>query len=959
MRKYPIVLFRAILTLSLFLSEKSVCAQRENWYEFHLPWNDSTRTITHVGSLLNDGPAGTHGFLEISDDGHFHFDDDTRITFFGTNTSFGANLPTHEEADQIARRMAKFGFNILRCHHMDSARYPDGIIDDDYPDTRHLDPDALDRLSYFIYALKENGIYTDLNLHVGRHFNYYDGIPCPDDLQSYAKFATCFEPTLIDLQKEYAQNLLTHFNPYTGLRFCDDPAVALVEVTNENSLFQGWLSDALNGYNGWYHDLTGCYVEKLDSLWNLWLVDRYGMREALETAWSEGEIPAGEEMIRDGGFEENIDDNWILEIHQPADAEYSKDMTTFVEGTASVRLDVTAVTGTVWHLQFKQVNHRIEESVAYQVSFWAKASAPRTIEVAVMKDGSPWNGYGLWWRVDLTETWSFYSTSFLATGTDPNDVRITFEIGDTTGTVWLDGVSYSESQIVGLESDEDPFEGTVRRLLVSELDGYTDKRAEDLTRFYYDTEQTYLEIMRSFIHDSLGVRVPVTGTNNYYGLVSIKSQAQMDYVDAHAYWQHPIFPHDPWDPEDWYIPNTPMVAEDDGGTISWLAKSKVKDQSLTISEYNEPAPNFYQCEFPLLLSSYAALQDWDGIFIYSYHHHPTEWDREYISSYFDVDSNPVVMSLVPTAALLYRRGDVRPATESIGLRHTDGETFMSIKNFDWDEGFHVQGALSPTWALVHRIERETFEGSDTTFYSDGTPPHPHTSDTGELTWDTQEEIFTVNTPFTQGATGWIGGDTLALSNIKIGSRTSFATILLTSLDSLPIADSKVLLLSAVGRAENTGMIWNSDSTSVSTNWGAAPTLMQPIEASIGLTLTDADNVFVFSLSPTGEQREWIPAVADSFGHFSFEISGFYQTPWYEIEVLREGQPEEKGDINGDGEINILDVVLAVGIILGTYQPTPQQLWAADLNEDGEIDILDVVLIVNIILGFHDVAKAKE
>lgn len=58
-----------------------------------------------------------------------------------------------------------------------------------------------------------------------------------------------------------------------------------------------------------------------------------------------------------------------------------------------------------------------------------------------------------------------------------------------------------------------------------------------------------------------------------------------------------------------------------------------------------------------------------------------------------------------------------------------------------------------------------------------------------------------------------------------------------------------------------------------------------------------------------------------------------------------------GDVNGDGEINILDIVRTVNIILDIGpDPTESELWAADLNSDGEINILDIVGIINIILG---------
>ena len=52
-----------------------------------------------------------------------------------------------------------------------------------------------------------------------------------------------------------------------------------------------------------------------------------------------------------------------------------------------------------------------------------------------------------------------------------------------------------------------------------------------------------------------------------------------------------------------------------------------------------------------------------------------------------------------------------------------------------------------------------------------------------------------------------------------------------------------------------------------------------------------------------------------------------------------------GDVNSDGVVNILDVVLLVNIILnGDDNPN------ADINDDGIINILDIVQLVNIILN---------
>jgi chitinase len=59
-----------------------------------------------------------------------------------------------------------------------------------------------------------------------------------------------------------------------------------------------------------------------------------------------------------------------------------------------------------------------------------------------------------------------------------------------------------------------------------------------------------------------------------------------------------------------------------------------------------------------------------------------------------------------------------------------------------------------------------------------------------------------------------------------------------------------------------------------------------------------------------------------------------------------------GDVNDDGELNILDIVSIVGFILGDIQELDVEI-CADCNLDGNIDVLDVVCIVNILIDSNE------
>ena len=57
-----------------------------------------------------------------------------------------------------------------------------------------------------------------------------------------------------------------------------------------------------------------------------------------------------------------------------------------------------------------------------------------------------------------------------------------------------------------------------------------------------------------------------------------------------------------------------------------------------------------------------------------------------------------------------------------------------------------------------------------------------------------------------------------------------------------------------------------------------------------------------------------------------------------------------GDMNNDGNTNVLDVVQLISIILSNENPTDGELWLGDMNDDNVINVLDIIVIVNNILG---------
>jgi len=72
------------------------------------------------------------------------------------------------------------------------------------------------------------------------------------------------------------------------------------------------------------------------------------------------------------------------------------------------------------------------------------------------------------------------------------------------------------------------------------------------------------------------------------------------------------------------------------------------------------------------------------------------------------------------------------------------------------------------------------------------------------------------------------------------------------------------------------------------------------------------------------------------------------TEWmiYIIDELLGNNSNLIGDVNQDGIVNVLDIILTVNIVLGNSEFSSN----ADINQDNLINVLDIVSLVNIILS---------
>jgi len=183
-------------------------------------------------SRFLDAPAGKYGFITATPEGHFSFEKarGKRIRFLGVNLCFSANFLPKKEADRLADTLAWNGYNSVRFHHIDGE-----LLNWKSPESCALRADQLDKLDYLFAALKKRGIYLTIDLYSCRVFRKEDHIGVKGGKALFAVNSAAMETW-----KRYTRNLLTHVNPYTGLAWKDDPALAVIDLVNEGTLAAVW-----------------------------------------------------------------------------------------------------------------------------------------------------------------------------------------------------------------------------------------------------------------------------------------------------------------------------------------------------------------------------------------------------------------------------------------------------------------------------------------------------------------------------------------------------------------------------------------------------------------------------------------------------------------------------------------------------------------------------------------------
>jgi hypothetical protein len=264
----------------VYLLSLGVAQAGEKWFEFK-PTNDNGPSVIGMENWL-EAPAGKHGPVLMQEDRLVFRDTQKPVKFWGVNLGGSDCLPSHEQAEYWAERFARYGINAVRLHKPWGELYTEA-------DSTKLKDDAVERLDYFCNELRKRGIYYSWSFFYHHKLGKDDlkRLQFPDDLtnpqgkKGNIYGATEYLPGVQDILIEATENMLNHVNPYTGLRYADDPALMTIEFQNEASIMF-WSEAGLQSMPNYARDVARRF--------SIWLKAKYGSQEELVKAWGKDSL---------------------------------------------------------------------------------------------------------------------------------------------------------------------------------------------------------------------------------------------------------------------------------------------------------------------------------------------------------------------------------------------------------------------------------------------------------------------------------------------------------------------------------------------------------------------------------------------------------------------------------------------------------------------------------------------
>jgi len=719
--------------LLLLLSGLLWAQSSGEFFPFQLTMDFAPQTVVDW-SWLNQAPAGSIGRVRLQN-GHF-FSGPQRLKWVGVNIN---QVPHRTAQDDVAKHLARFGVNIVRFHHLD-AFWSEGVFgepNDERPKIE-LNKSFLEQLALFLEVLQRHGIYVNLNLLTGRLFTSYDGLPKEidqiEDFKIRHLLGFWFQP-ILELQKKYARDFLLFRRSPTSPMLKDAPNLAMVEINNEAGLIHSWQL-------GYLDHLPRVFENELQQRWNRWLMSQGGDARWIEAIQGR---PAP-----DTGFSQA---SYSLETHEGAQA-------TLRQGRV-LRVEVNRASSEGWHVQLVRFPLNVIAQGVYELRLRVRSSTPRHLWVALAYARPPWTDLGWAHTVEVSQQWQTVTLRGVSAITENNARFLIGDLGTQTGWIEFEEIElYSPT----LNTQQVPRPSRSQVAIIKRLGFEQAPRAVQHLwgQFLREVEEQYWKHMVDYVKRELGVQAPIAAT--IVSTVSPHLTQLWDVVDNHAYWQHPEFPGQPWDRNNYIVRNEPMVLDERLGVLGPLAMLRQANRPYTVTEYGHPLPNFFAPEGFVLLSTISALQDWDGYFGFSYV--PPKASKG-LFDYFDFANHPLVWASMGFGAQLFRQGGLEPAG---GLKFQRFERSLEDNLANWYawEGPNIRPLLETfqTGDLWTNRLGMVLDGESVSLQ----PQAPRSV----VRWERQQGQFSVTTEQLLMTTGFVAGkrDTQGILSWEAGSNQS-------------------------------------------------------------------------------------------------------------------------------------------------------------------------------------------
>lgn len=247
-------------------ADQAIASANQGWFPF-APKLDKFAASSGIDLRgLNEKAAGDGGVIAVKDGRFVHSKTGAPVRFWAVNGPPGADK---DALKREAKLLAKRGVNMVRVHH--------GYFDQK---TGVLKMDEVKHALEVVEAMKAEGIYTHFSIYFPIWLAPEPGNPWLKgyDGKGQKPFAALYFNR--DFQAHYRswwKALLTTPSPTTGKMLKDEPAVAGLELVNEDSYFF-WTFDAKN--------LPDAQIRILETQFGAWLVKRYGSIDGAFQKWN-------------------------------------------------------------------------------------------------------------------------------------------------------------------------------------------------------------------------------------------------------------------------------------------------------------------------------------------------------------------------------------------------------------------------------------------------------------------------------------------------------------------------------------------------------------------------------------------------------------------------------------------------------------------------------------------------